>query len=87
MPAAFDHFFQTATGNTPYDYQCRLACGEPTCPEPVERGRTAGGDKGTSCQSQLISIPTGLGKTAAVVLAWLWNFSKLKITFDRSNSR
>jgi len=41
MPAAFDHFFQTATGNTPYDYQCRLACGEPTCPEPVERGRTA----------------------------------------------
>ncbi|TDU67137.1 CRISPR-associated endonuclease/helicase Cas3 [Prosthecobacter fusiformis] len=25
------------------------------------------------CQSRLISIPTGLGKTAAVVLAWLWN--------------
>jgi len=73
MPAAFDHFFQTATGNTPYDYQCRLACGEPTCPEPVERGRTTGGDAGTACTSQLISIPTGLGKTAAVVLAWLWN--------------
>jgi len=25
------------------------------------------------CESRLISIPTGLGKTAAVVLAWLWN--------------
>jgi CRISPR-associated endonuclease/helicase Cas3 len=25
------------------------------------------------CQSQLISIPTGLGKTAAVINAWLWN--------------
>ena len=25
------------------------------------------------CTSRLISIPTGLGKTAAVVLAWLWN--------------
>jgi CRISPR-associated endonuclease/helicase Cas3 len=33
---------------------------------------------GTSCQSQLINIPTGLGKTAAVVLAWLWNRSHLK---------
>ena len=28
---------------------------------------------GATCQSQLISIPTGLGKTAAVVLSWLWN--------------
>jgi CRISPR-associated endonuclease/helicase Cas3 len=25
------------------------------------------------CASRLINIPTGLGKTAAVVLAWLWN--------------
>lgn len=25
------------------------------------------------CISRLISVPTGLGKTAAVVLAWLWN--------------
>jgi CRISPR-associated endonuclease/helicase Cas3 len=25
------------------------------------------------CKSRLINIPTGLGKTAAVVLAWLWN--------------
>jgi len=29
--------------------------------------------RGTECRSQLIHIPTGLGKTAAVVLAWLWN--------------
>ena len=53
----FDDFFKTATGNAPYDYQARLA----------------GGDSGTDCHSQLINIPTGLGKTAAVVLAWLWN--------------
>jgi CRISPR-associated endonuclease/helicase Cas3 len=25
------------------------------------------------CESRLISVPTGLGKTAAVILAWLWN--------------
>jgi len=31
--------------------------------------RLAWGD----CRSRLINIPTGLGKTAAVVLAWLWN--------------
>ncbi|HEY4245261.1 MAG TPA: hypothetical protein VGM64_00320 [Lacunisphaera sp.] len=54
MPApSFEKFFQAATdGNTPYDYQSRLACGEP--------GRTTGGDNGTACTSQLVSIPTGL---------------------------
>ena len=26
-----------------------------------------------ACDSRLISVPTGLGKTAAVTLAWLWN--------------
>ena len=50
-------FFNSATGNEPYDYQSRLA----------------GGDSGASCESKLINIPTGLGKTAAVLLAWLWN--------------
>ena len=50
----FQQFFQTATGNEPYGWQCRLA-EDPTC------------------QSRLIDIPTGLGKTAGVVLAWLWN--------------
>jgi CRISPR-associated endonuclease/helicase Cas3 len=55
----FTPFFQQALGvnSPPYDYQIRLA----------------GGDSGTTCHSQLINIPTGLGKTAAVVLAWLWN--------------
>jgi CRISPR-associated endonuclease/helicase Cas3 len=64
MPATFDAFFKKATateqnrdGNAPYDYQRRLA----------------GDTEGRPCDSQLISIPTGLGKTAAVVLAWLWN--------------
>ena len=63
MPS-FAAFFRAATasasnpdGNAPYDYQSRLA----------------GGNAGRACASQLIAIPTGLGKTAAVVLAWLWN--------------
>ena len=57
-------FFQKAFGDTcsPYDYQIRLA----------------GGDDGTDCHSQLINIQTGLGKTAAVVLAWLWNRVQLQ---------
>src|SRR5260221_2009463 len=53
----FQEFFITATWHDPFDYQRRLA----------------GGDPGKECRSQLINIPTGLGKTAAVVLAWLWN--------------
>jgi CRISPR-associated endonuclease/helicase Cas3 len=57
-------FFQKVFGDTcsPYDYQIRLA----------------GGDDGTDCHSQLINIQTGLGKTAAVVLAWLWNRVQLQ---------
>lgn len=52
--AAFDAFFSKATSlpeypHKPYDYQ----------------GRLAGGDPGRPCESQLISIPTGLGKPAA----------------------
>lgn len=83
MPSTFETFFRKATatesnpdGNAPYNYQRSLACGEP--------GRTASGERtgrdeadwlasGHPCRSQLISVPTGLGKTAAVVLAWLWN--------------
>jgi len=33
------------------------------------------------CRSQLINIPTGLGKTAAVVMAWLWN----RVALQRSD--
>ncbi len=74
MPPTFAAFFQAATGGqTPYDYQHRLACRE-----PVERAGAAPLEEPAPsgpfpCQSQLINIPTGLGKTAAVVLAWLWN--------------
>lgn len=58
MPT-YNHFFQQAMGmgQAPYLYQQSLA----------------GSDVGRECTSQLIDIPTGLGKTAAVVLAWLWN--------------
>ncbi len=69
MPPTYDTFFQAATGHAPYAYQRRLACGE--------HGRTAGGEpsqisnlssamreRPASCTSRLISIPTGLGKTA-----------------------
>jgi ERCC4-related helicase len=45
----FEVFFKTATGNAPYAYQSRLA----------------GDTSGRPCVSQLINIPTGLGKTAA----------------------
>ncbi|MDD5351116.1 MAG: CRISPR-associated endonuclease Cas3'' [Chthoniobacteraceae bacterium] len=68
MPLTFDAFFRTATSHAPYGYQCRLACGPDAKADQPETLRG-----GTPCQSQLISIPTGLGKTAAVVLAWLWN--------------
>ena len=66
MPSDFSTFFHTATRHIPYAYQCRLACGENADLEDDET-LVCG-----SC-SQLIDIPTGLGKTAAVVLAWLWN--------------
>jgi CRISPR-associated endonuclease/helicase Cas3 len=60
----FTDFFRTATGNSPYEYQRRLARDQ-----QLDRAEV----NGASCQSQLINIPTGLGKTAAVGLAWLWN--------------
>jgi CRISPR-associated endonuclease/helicase Cas3 len=64
----FDEFFQAATGHTPYDFQRRLACGE-------RNGRSESEwlTDHRVCESRLIAIPTGLGKTAAAVLAWLWN--------------
>ena len=74
----FDAFFKMATGShgdnpapghDPYDYQKRLACGEQQSGEPRDSWLQHGAD----CRSALINIPTGLGKTAAVILAWLWN--------------
>lgn len=59
MKKSFRTFFEKATGHdAPYNYQQRLACGE---------------HQGVPCVSRLIDVPTGLGKTAAVVMAWLWN--------------
>ncbi len=58
---SFKTFFRAATGRAsdPFDYQTRLACGNDG------QGRAGG--------SLLIDVPTGCGKTAAVVLAWMWN--------------
>ena len=63
----FREFFKVATGHEPYDYQCRLACGDMGEGESESTWLS----HGTACESRLISIPTGLGKTAAVALAWL----------------
>ncbi len=62
----FDDFFKAArkTTDSPFQYQCRLAGGEAADP-------TGQFTHGSTCASKLINIPTGLGKTAGVVLAWL----------------
>ena len=74
----FVAFFQKATQKAtekpkPYGYQCRLACGQHADPDKPNTLC-----EGTTCHSQLINIPTGLGKTAAVVLAWIWNRAHLQ---------
>ena len=60
--------FARATGFHPHDYQTQLACGE-----RGGRGFDEWFTGSDLCGSMLIDIPTGFGKTAAVVLAWLWN--------------
>jgi CRISPR-associated endonuclease/helicase Cas3 len=47
----------------------RAAFGEDITPFDYQR-RLA---EDPECKSRLINIPTGCGKTGAVVLAWLWN--------------
>ncbi len=70
----FNDFFRASTkGLPPYDYQRRFACGERDDRPEVEWLAS-----GTGCNSRLINIPTGLGKTAAVVIAWLWNRVQLQ---------
>lgn len=73
MKNSFETFFEKTTGHAPYDYQERLACGEPS------EGKRP--NQGGPCVSRLIDVPTGLGKTAAVVMAWLWN----RIALNRSD--
>jgi CRISPR-associated endonuclease/helicase Cas3 len=61
----FDDFFRCAFGGQkgnhfkPFDYQRRLALG-------------GFGKGGKAAWPDLLEVPTGMGKTAAVVLAWLW---------------
>ena len=62
MGSEFVAFFCKAVNHPPFAYQRVLA----------------GGDSGRNCESHLINIPTGLGKTAGVVLAWLWNRVELR---------
>lgn len=62
----YQDFSQSATGFPPYEYQCRLACGEGAA---LEKPQTSG----RPFDSQLTNVPTGLGRTTAAVLAWLWN--------------
>lgn len=45
----------------------KVAADKPIAPPP--RQAELGGE--TSCRDRLIRIPTGFGKTAGVVLAWL----------------
>lgn len=52
MPATFANFFRAATGNTPYDYQRRLACGERNGRNEAEWLANS-----ISCNSRLISTP------------------------------
>lgn len=68
LPNRFDSVFAQATAHRPYDYQKRLACGE-------RSGRRCHDwlSDGTACRSILVDVPTGFGKTGAVVMAWLWN--------------
>jgi hypothetical protein len=65
----FDDFFRRATAiqTGPFDYQRRLACGEKV------DNRQEWLRSSVPCDSRIISVPTGCGKTAAVVLTWLWN--------------
>ena len=68
----FDEFFVAATGHaSPFEYQRRLAEGDP--PSAAAHSTRDQRSSTSACRSRLIHVPTGLGKTAAVVLAWLWN--------------
>ena len=75
-PSGFNEFFRTAFGKAgdggfqPFGYQSRLACGERYDCLEAEWLK-----KGTRCESKLINIPIprSRDKTAAIVLAWLWN--------------
>ena len=84
----FEEFFKTAFGKSddpdfrPFEYQCRLACGEQPTADPLQPFNDSTLQppqadwlrSGMECKSRLINIPTGLGKTAATVSA-IWTDS------------
>ena len=74
MRLRYDRFFRAATGfEQPFGYHCRLACGDDALldnPETLVQGRES--------HSLLINVPTGRGKTAAVVLASFCNRVRLR---------
>jgi CRISPR/Cas system-associated endonuclease/helicase Cas3 len=69
-------FLAATAGNAPFDYQCRLACGDRD-----NQSEDQWLASGTPSASRPITIPTGCGKTAAVMLAWFWN----RISLSNSN--
>ena len=62
MTNTFAEFFSSSFSDKrhPYPYQSRLAGADS---EPCHK----------ICESRLIVVPTGLGKTAGAILSWLWN--------------
>lgn len=65
----FRDVFRPATGfPEPNAYQCRLACGR-----DATLGNIASLRHGVPGCSQLINLPTGLGKTVVLALGWIWN--------------
>lgn len=71
----FEELFSLATrternpnGFEPMGWQYRLACGKNADSRNLQTL-----EDGAKSRSLLIDIPTGCGKTAGVVLAWLWN--------------
>ena len=53
---------------------------------PYNYQRRLAGDAGRPCELQRINVPIGLGKTAAVVLAWLWNRLAPSLNFQPSTN-
>ena len=68
MHSNFSTSFHTATGHSPYAYQCRLACGEGADPNDDVNSRLRNG-----LPLAIDRYSDRLGQDGAVVLGWLWN--------------
>src|SRR5579875_4121587 len=64
----FQTFVTVAANFKPMEWQVRLACGSSANLQDKDSLR-----RGEACTSRVMDIPTGCGKTAGAVLAWLWN--------------